>query len=208
MIRQAYDEAQAGHSNLPRAVRELDGMSGWKYRMFINNLIGVMESPRYLEIGVWRGSTFCGALAGNPHAFGTAIDNWSQFGGPKDACLSNIGRLCPPHRWHFFEADFRAFDYQSVAPHNVYLFDGPHEYQDQYDGLTLAQPALADEFVYICDDWNWPQVREATRAAIRDLGLTVVDQIEIRTTLDDTHPVHSGPRSEWHNGYFIAEMRK
>lgn len=32
--------------------------------------------------------------------------------------------------------------------------------------------------------------------------------IEIRTTLDESHPKVSDSASDWHNGYFIGVIRK
>ena len=63
----------------------------------------------------------------------------------------------------------------------------------------------------IVDDWNWADVRTGTRSAIERLGLEVVFAIEVRTTADDTHPPHCGfeaKATDWHNGYFIAVLRK
>ncbi|MBV8455974.1 MAG: hypothetical protein JO122_05100, partial [Acetobacteraceae bacterium] len=75
----------------------------------------------------------------------------------------------------------------------------------------LALPSLDTEFVFIVDDWNWAEVRAGTRSAIEQLGLEIVYAIEVRTTTDDTHPPHCGfeaKETDWHNGYFIAVVRK
>jgi hypothetical protein len=103
-------------------------------------------------------------------------------------------------------------NYNTIGQFNVYLFDGPHKKLDQYDGLAMAREALDDTFVFIVDDWNWREVREGTFDAIREARFEQIHAIEIRTTLDDTHPGDSGlPRdqaSDWHNGYFISVLRK
>ena len=104
--------------------------------------------------------------------------------------------------------DFRRVDFGRIGKSKDYLFDGPHAYQDQYDGLAYAWDALTDEFVFIVDDWNWEAVRAGTMDAIRDLGLEIALQIEVRTTQDNSHPEISGKQSEWHNGYFISVLRK
>jgi hypothetical protein len=91
---------------------------------------------------------------------------------------------------------------------SVYLYDGPHEYQDQYDGLKLVLSALASEFVFIVDDWNWPNVRTGTARAIAETGLKIDYGLEIKTTLDDSHPEVHGKDSAWHNGYFIAVLSR
>src|SRR5437868_2345370 len=61
----------------------VEGMSGLKYRYFINRLVGSVPDARYLEIGSWAGSTLCAAIHGNT-VTAVAVDDWSQFGGPKE----------------------------------------------------------------------------------------------------------------------------
>jgi hypothetical protein len=207
-VKTALLRAIAGDSALPEGVLAMLGMSGRKYRMFINNLIGSLDGARYLEVGVLTGSTLCSAIHGNK-VRALAMDNWSQFTGPVAQFFSNLSQFKTPEaQLSFMETDFRAVDYTSIGRFNVYLFDGPHELEDQLDGLVGAQPALDQHHVLIIDDWNWPQVRKGTTEAVKQAGLTIDHLIEIRTTLDNTHaPVH-GPGSDWHNGYFIAAVTK
>src|SRR5687768_6051302 len=40
----------SNHYNLPDEVRAIEGMSGQRYRSFINSLIRTIDRPRYLEI--------------------------------------------------------------------------------------------------------------------------------------------------------------
>ena len=207
-VQAAFEQGRHEQGKLVPYVLDIEGMSGRKFRYFLNNLIGLVSNPRYLEIGSWAGSTFCSAIYGNT-VKATAIDNWSLFGGPVQhffANLANCGGLNA--RTSVLFEDFRKIDYQAIGKFNVYLFDGPHAYQDQYDALTYAWDALTDEFVFICDDWNWPAVRAGTFDAIRDLGLEVRTQIEVRTTEDDTTPAVTGKQSDWHNGYLISVLRK
>jgi hypothetical protein len=91
---------------------------------------------------------------------------------------------------------------------NIYLFDGPHQYQDQYDGIVIAQPALTQIHILVVDDWNWPSVRNGTQDALRALGTEILYSIEIRTTKSDLHPAQAGHMSDWHNGYFFAACKK
>jgi hypothetical protein len=184
------------------------GMSGRRYRNFVNMLVAGLPDARYLEIGSWAGSTLCAAIQGNA-VRATAIDDWSQFGGPASLFLTNLARCRnPASRISFLEQDFRAVDYRAIGRFNVFLFDGPHETADQFEGLTLPMPALDDRFVLIVDDWNHAPARTGTRQAIKALGLRVDLSIELRTTLDGTHPEPHGEASDWHNGYFIAAMTK
>src|SRR4051812_15784525 len=98
-------------------------MSGRKYRTFINNLIGALPDARYLEIGVWMGSTLCSAIYMNK-VRALAIDNWSQFGGPAARFFSNLATYKGDASVSFLDTDFRAIDFSTVGKFNVYLFDG------------------------------------------------------------------------------------
>ena len=204
----ALNRAFAGEGWLPPEVLTLPGYSGRKYRLFINNLIGALHAPRYLEVGVWQGSTLCSAIWGNSVVVATAIDNWSEFGGPRDEFFANLARFRGNADVTVLEQDFRSVDYAGLGQHNVYLFDGPHDETDQRDGIGLALPALAHEFVLIVDDWNWARVRGGTRRGIEAAKLTVLAEADIRTTDDGSHPAVSGPGSDWHNGYFIGVCRQ
>jgi len=205
----AFRSALALDNKLPDHIMKLPGMSGRKYRRFINRLVHETPDAAYLEIGCWSGSTTCAAMAGNKVRV-VCIDNWSEFGGPKAEFEKNIASVISLQTdFRFIECDFRSVDYRALGkPLNVYLYDGPHQYQDQYDGIVIAQPALAETHVLVVDDWNWPFVRHGTLDALRALGIEVPFSIEVRTTQADCHPAHAGYSSDWHNGYFLAVCKK
>ena len=209
-IFRCLDEARDGAPGLPNDLLTIPGMSGRRYRLFINNLCtsGTFTNPvRYLEVGAWQGSTLCSAIHAN-NVRATVIDNWSEFGGPRAEFFANLARFKGDAEVTVLEQDFRTVDFAALGQHEVYLFDGPHEAKDQHDGIALALPALASQFVLIVDDWNWRRVREGTLRAAKSLGLKMNYAVEIRTTDDDTHPAVWGPDSDWHNGYFIAVCEK
>jgi hypothetical protein len=204
MAKSVFDETLKQHADLPQPVRDIDGMSGQKYRFFINRFMGSLPDARYLEVGSWEGSTAVAALYGNKGR-ALCIDNWSQFGGPKTKFMAAIEAIRSPDLdFNFIEQDFRAVDYRSIGTFNVYLFDGPHGESDHYDGVMLPQQALAQIYLLIVDDWNWFQVRVGTLQALKHAGCTIQCAIEIRTSLDNSHPEIFGRDSDWHNGYFIA----
>ena len=207
-VETAFRRARAGEGKLSEEVLSMVGMSGRKYRLFVNNLIEALPDARYLEVGVWSGSTLCSAIYRN-RVRSTAIDNWSQFDGPSEKLFENLARHKGPQASvSFIEKSFRDVDFTAIGKFNVYLFDGPHETQDQYDGINLALPALDDEFILIVDDWNFGKVRDGTFSAIRETKLSLRSEIEIRTTNNDLHPDISGCDSSWHNGYFIGVLSK
>ena len=206
----AFDKALDDLEQPAPAFFDIEGMSGRRYRLFVNALMRLIPNPRYLEVGIWAGSTLCSAIAGNK-VQAVAIDNWSQFAGPRERFLENLKQFGTGSEVTVIEDNFRALRFADYGQFNVYLYDGPHSAADQHDGLALALPALDAEFVLIVDDWNWAEVRNGTHSAIDRLKLEVVFAIEVRTTADDTHPAHCGfeaKTTDWHNGYFIAVLRK
>jgi hypothetical protein len=202
----------ATHARPSQFVLDMDGMSGRRYRLFINQLMRLHGADaRYLEIGSWKGSTLASAIEGNKgHA--CCIDNWSEYGGPREAFAANIAATHTDATLEVIEADFREVRYRSIkgGPFNIYMFDGPHNEQDHYDGIRRAQHALADTYTLIVDDWNWLGVRTGTLKALIDANLCVERAIEIRTTRDNTDPPkrHTRGNGDWHNGYFIAQINK
>ena len=71
-------------------------------------------------------------------------------------------------------------------------------------------PALDNDFILIVDDWNWKRVRSGTVNAIKDNDLEIIASIEIRTMQEEVWwaPDILGADSDWHNGYFIAVIKK
>ena len=213
LIEDAYEKAKKYESKLPEWVITMEGMSGVQYRHFVNNLFENIETSDYLEIGCWKGSTTCASTYKNS-VKAYCIDNWGEFGGPKNEFLSNIQRCMNESDGEcdiqLVENDFRRLQYDNIGKYNVYMFDGPHSLDDQRDALIFAKDALEDEFIFICDDWNWGQVREGTRQGLEQSNMEVIYSIDLRTTPDNTTCTHETgyERSDWHNGYYICVVKK
>lgn len=205
----AFRDAMALKSKLPDWIMTMPGMSGRKYRRLVNVLVGLVPNAAYMEVGSWAGSTACSAMYGNACRV-TCIDNWSEFGGPKDKFKeATDAARSDAIDFNVIESDFRAVDYAALDAFNIYLFDGPHAREDQRDGVVLAQPALTPDYVQIVDDWNWGPVRQGTVEAFVQQGLTLLYGIEVRTTQNDAIAQTAiMENSDWHNGYFIGVMRK
>jgi len=203
----AFVQAIATVDRLPPEVSDIEGMSGQSYRLFVNKLVSATASAQYLEIGSWTGSTVAAALHRNG-AHALCIDNWSQFGGSKDQFLRTCAALHIDDRMELLEQNFREVDYDHVGPFGIFLYDGPHEELDQFDGIVRVQPALENEYFLIIDDWNWPGVRMGTLRGLAATKSTIRFGIEVRTTEDNEHPARGGKDSDWHNGCFLAVIAK
>ena len=220
-LKLSLSQALAMSTKIPDWIKFMPGMSGRKYRYLINNLVSLIVDARYLEIGCWAGSTACSALYGN-RVKTLCIDDWSQFSDPKTINPSlNVQNpkkefeintkkvISEKIDFKFIESDFRKINYNEIGKFNIYVFDGPHEIKDHYDGIDIVQAALDKIFILIIDDWNMPHVREGTTNAIKNLGIKIISKIEIMTTQNNSVPkLLQCQFSDWHLGYFIAVCEK
>ena len=71
-IETALQNAENYISNIDKEILEMKGMSGIKTRHFYNNICSMQDS-RYLEIGTWKGSSFCSAMSNNKMIVGKLI---------------------------------------------------------------------------------------------------------------------------------------
>lgn len=209
ITKRALFSALALDHRLPGWVMDLEGMSGKKYRIFVNTVMSQLPGESYLEVGSWAGSTAVSAMVNNECSV-VCIDNWSEFDGPKKQFERNMKRAANRgNRWELMESDFRQVNFDLIAPRpSVYLFDGPHTDADQFDGIVAAIPALREEFLLIVDDYNFSQVRAGTVRAISQLGLEQLCAVEILTTQNGVHPRLARQASDWHNGYLFAVLRQ
>ncbi|KAH8051407.1 hypothetical protein JL721_11152 [Aureococcus anophagefferens] len=93
-----------------------------------------------------------------------------------------------------------------------YLYDGDHEYDDQFRAFTHFDEALEDVVVALVDDWNHEPVRLGTRDAFARLGYDVVYGEVLgggRTNgaSINEHSVLKLP-NPWWNGLYVAVVRK
>lgn len=149
-----------------RALRGLLGMprmSTMAIAAVINRAVTAMPAGQaFVNVGVWNGYTLLAGMAGNPEADCVGIDDFSQFGGPREEFLHRF-EGARSQRHAFFEMDYR--DYFAGVhdrPIGVYLYDGEHSYDNQLRGLVAAEPFFADGCVLVVDDTNLEEPRQAT----------------------------------------------
>lgn len=216
MYREHILESMAAAENLQSKITPeilaIDGMSGAKTRHFYNNVLS-KEGMRYLEVGVYKGSSTCAAMCGNKNTV-VAIDNWSEFGGPKNIFLQNFNKFKGENDATFLEQNCFQVDTAALVEKlggkkfNVYMYDGPHQQDQHCKALTHFIPCLEDTFIYIVDDWNWQGVRHGTKKGIEDNKLKIEFETEIRSTFDNSVPPKKEREENWWNGIYIAILSK
>jgi hypothetical protein len=198
---QSIAKAELGVSQLHEEVLQLEGMSSNKVRHLLNNICS-MENGRYLEIGVWQGSTFISALYKNSLLDAIAIDNWSEFAGPKQAFQNNLFKFLSATPYRFYENDCFHFDLKNIKNKiNIYFFDGAHTQEDQRLAFTYYNEILDDTFIAIVDDYNWKPVQDGTQIAFKQLGYKVLFEQYLPSA-------YNGDLSSWWNGIYVAVVSK
>lgn len=206
-VESCFEKAENNLSKITQDVIDLEGMTGTKTRHFYNNLLSIPDA-RYLEIGTWKGSSVCAAMCQNA-AEVICIDNWSEFGGPKDEFLTNFEKFKGENNAAFIEKDCYQVDVSSLGKKfNIYMYDGNHTSDSHYNALLHYYDCLDDIFIFIVDDWNWIDVRKGTMNAINQLKLNVLYQKQIRLTSDNSHTPEQEAKTTWWNGIFVAILEK
>lgn len=197
----SIETAELGASKLTSEILNLEGMSSNKVRHFLNNICS-LENGHYLEIGVWKGSTFISALYQNNLEYAVAIDNWSLFAGPKQIFKNNIARFLQDGTYNFYEADCFKLDLKKIPNKiNIYFYDGGHTTNEQKLAFTYYNDIFADTFIAIVDDYNWSEVQDGTQQAFQELGYNVLFERFLPSS-------RNGDTASWWNGIYVAVISK
>jgi hypothetical protein len=203
LIDTAFENAEKNISKITDEIIGMEGMTGTKTRHFYNNLLNT-EDARYLEIGTWKGSSVCSAMCNNT-ARVVCIDNWSEFQGPKHVFVHFFEKYKGNNDATFIEKDCFKVDVSTLPKINIYMYDGHHSKESHYKALSHYYNCLDDVFIFIVDDWNWKDVREATMASIQHLKLKVLYAREIRLNNDNKTTT---AKDTWWNGIYVAILQK
>ena len=127
-------------SKLTQDVMDIHGITSNKVRCFLNNICSI--GGNYLEIGVFRGATFCSAIYGNDiHAIGLdnfASPNLMPMGvsqklatylrqnievAPQDDFINNIKRFGNTDNVDVYKTDYTLFDYTMLPKLDIVFYE-------------------------------------------------------------------------------------
>lgn len=215
--------AEQGDSHLTPFHMAIEGMSSFKGRHLLNNIMRWIPTPyrrsRYLEVGSWKGSTLCAAVFNND-VEAVAIDNFSQFTEvsfgrdrrhPREAIMANLqlSRAFSKPQFDAAVVDQDAFTIdpkQLGTPFDVYFYDGEHVAEAQHKAFVHFAPVLADTFIAIVDDAKDVSTQDATKRAFTEQGWTVVKDWLLYDDCDGTDDGRM--KNGWWNGMYIAVVSK
>jgi hypothetical protein len=189
--------------SLSHILDEIPGMATENKLRLLNCAVASLDANElYVEVGSYKGASLVGAATANPHSRIFACDNFSQFDGAADALRRNLDARTAPGQVTFHDMDFR--DFLRTAPWTparigAYFYDGGHSFADQYDGVALVIPHLANDAVVIIDDTNKRAARAANSLIARALpGFELI--LDLRT------PRNHSPT--WWNGIQLFRYRR
>jgi hypothetical protein len=188
-------------SKLTQEILDIHGITSNKVRCFLNNICNI-DGATYLEVGVFRGATFCSAVYGN-NINSIAIDNFmspnltpkgvSQKIGnyykhnidipPQEEFLSNVKKHSNVKKTSVYKTDYQTFDFSTLPNVDIIFYDGETKFHDQYVALTNMLPVFSNQTIIIMDDWNWNS--RAFDKFVNDNNLFISHYREIFTSGED-----------------------
>ncbi|MFE5320700.1 class I SAM-dependent methyltransferase [Paenibacillus sp. NPDC056579] len=178
----------------------LPRMSTLALGAIINKAVSQMdERHAFVNVGVWNGFTFIAGMQNNPNKKCIGVDNFSEFGGPREAFDEAFSHHKNEHHL-FYDMDYADyFTHKHNEPIGFYIFDGPHDYDNQLKGLQLAEPFFTKDCIIMVDDTNWESPRQATL----DFIANSVHDYEI---LFDASTAYNGHPTFW-NGVIVLQRK-
>lgn len=195
-------------SKLTHEVISIEGLTSNKVKMFLNNLCS-LDNSTYLELGVYRGATFCSAMFQND-CKGIAIDNWTaplqpntslnavvQEKSIQDSFLSNVKQFCNISNVDVYKAVFQDFNFSVISSPNIIYYDGEVSQIEIISSLTKLFESLHGSFILVVDDWNW--THKHVKAYLSLTQTKIHYKREIFTSVED-------PSDFWNGlGVFLLE---
>jgi len=204
------DEVIPKDSRFADLLRKVNGMTTQNVLALLNLATRYLEKDEvYLEVGTYQGAMICGAMLDAPNLplnpKGIAIDNFSEFdrGNNQELFILNANREGLERNIYLINHDFRHYFnfnmFEYPAKIGVYVYDGAHDHNSQYEGLDLAIPYLADNALLIVDDTNELECKMANQEFLEK-------HPQCQKVLD--FPTPGNGHHTWWNGIQVFTWRK
>lgn len=176
-----------------KTVCKIPRMSTFAVGAMINRGVAEMKADEtFVNVGVWNGFTFLSGVAHNPDKKCIGVDNFSQFGGPREAFMQRFNALKSTNH-HFFDMDYLAyFNRVHTSKIGFYIYDGGHKYEDQLKGLQVAEPYFSDTCIILVDDTNWNEPCQATYDFIKNSAYQYTILLDVKTYRNGHITYHNG----------------
>jgi hypothetical protein len=195
----------------------MDGMSGYKYRYFVNNLMKQLTNPRYLEVGVMGGCSLCSAIDGVNGVTAVGIDNYGSNIELFEQAKSAVAVVATSDSSvSILNKDFLNVDFSKLGRFNVYLYDIGRQQANYELSLVQARSALADELVFIVGDWDHAyggadsELNTGIRASISQAGYNIQYHVNVQSGgyYESEGNASNISMIPWQNGYGVFVLTK
>jgi hypothetical protein len=208
----SIDKAIEGKSKFNH---DIQGLTSDKVRHFLNNLCSY-EDTKYLEIGVFNGSTFCAAIQGNDIT-AYAADHWRDVDikpiredipwndeeGSIETFIENVKSVWTDNsNIAILNGDIREATEENLDQKvNTIFYDADHELNVQRSCLNHILQYTENEFILVVDDANLEGVLTSTKEFIAENNITLLYERSILTgEIEDV--------DSWWNGVNIFVLKK
>ena len=189
--------------SLKKALLEVESMSTYAMGHLVNQICKNLSSNQlYVNIGCWKGfSLIAGMIDTSCEVIG--VDDFSQFGGPREEFFNNFNKYRKENIHKFYEDDYKIF-FKNFEKKNkkidFYFYDGEHSYENQYENLEIANEFLSDGAIIMIDDINFTEVENGSKDFVKKYSSKFEIVKEIKTSNNHCHP------SFW-NGVMIIRKK-
>jgi hypothetical protein len=156
-------EDQDEYVRILKPILGIPRMSTFAIAAIISRTVREMaQDTAYVNVGIWNGYSLFAGMLGNSNKKVVGIDNFSLFGGPRDAAMDLFNQYKGDNHF-FFDTDYRDYFADSHEGEiGFYFYDGDHSYENQLEGLRVAEKYFAPNCIILVDDTNWEAPRQAT----------------------------------------------
>lgn len=210
-IKEAIGKADQFQSKLSSEAINIPFLGSLKIRALLNN-IGMLAT-HVMDIGCHKGCSLSSMIYTNPNVkSATAIDSWESDSVNEDKAypqfMANLQTFKPANtELNVITSDCWKVDL-SLIPNKIdlYSYDCGHERWEQKEALLYYKEVLADEFIYLCDDWQYKEVKQGTLDGIKEGGYQVLFGQELLNPEPYTEDQHLN--MAWWRGYAVYLLRK
>lgn len=210
-IRAAIEKADKFQSKLNEEAISVPFLGSLKIRALLNNL-GELAT-HVCDIGCHKSGSMTSMLYGNGNIqSATAIDSWASDETNEDKAYPQFMENTMKFKPEATELNVIIGDCWEVSldliPNKIdlYSYDAGHSLSDQKNALIYYKDMLADEFIYLCDDWAYGDVKKGTLEGIKWGNYEVLFEQELLNTEPYNEVEHRN--MEWWRGYAVFLLKK
>lgn len=193
MVNTQLPENEQRLKRIFRPLMKIPKMSTFAIGAIINKGVSLLkQNEAFVNIGVWNGFTFLSGVMGHPDITCIGVDNYSQTyavdRGDTHLNMLNQFKRFKSSNHFFYRQDYKDY-FQKVhkEPIGFYLFDGPHDYDNQLEGIKIAEPFFTDDCIILIDDTNFPEPHQATLDFMEQSSHSYKLLLDIKTSAN-CHP--------------------